>query len=163
LSMMLYVLIQVFLVRNLVFFNVAFCFAYIAVILTIPSGVRKSVYLALAFGIGLLVDAFYDTGGIHAGASVLIAFLRNEIIKFLFPTKGLETEVVISVDGMGAERFFRYILLMTFIHHSYLFVVEAGGFGNFLNTSLKILASVIFSSIIIFLIQVYFKGLQNTQ
>ena len=163
LSVLLYVFLQVFIVRNLVFFNVAFCFVYISVILNIPSSMRMSLYLLLAFGIGLFVDAFYDTAGLHASASLLIALLRNYIIKVLFPTKGLENEVIISIDGMGAERFIRYIIIMTFIHHFYLFFLEAGGIQFFLTTSLKVVASVMFSSIVIFLLQVYFKGLQNAQ
>ncbi|MGL4630206.1 MAG: hypothetical protein ACRCVT_03290 [Leadbetterella sp.] len=122
---------------------------------------RLSVYMILAFCIGLIVDVYYNTTGLHASACVLIASLRNYIVKILFPTKGLESEVIVSIDGMGPERFIRYIIIMTFIHHFYLFFLEAGGFGTFLNTSLKVVASVIFSSIVIFLLQISFKGLQN--
>jgi hypothetical protein len=162
LSIILYIFLQVFIVRNLVFFNVAFCFVYISAILTMPTSMRTSLYLILAFLIGLFVDAFYDTMGIHASASLLVAGIRNYVVKVLFPTKGLENEVVMSIDGMGAERFIRFIIILTFIHHLYLFFIEAGGFNFFLNTSLKVIASVMFSSVVIFLLQVYFKGLQNS-
>lgn len=128
-----------------------------------PSSMRISLFLAIAFLIGLFVDLFYDTAGIHASASLVIAGVRNYILKVLFPSKGLENEVVVSIEGMGTERFIRYIIIMTFIHHLYLFFLEAGGFQFFLNTSLKVVASVMFSSMVIFLLHVYFKGLQNTQ
>jgi hypothetical protein len=110
----------------------------------------------------LSVDLFYNTAGLHASASLLLAFLRNYIIKVLFPTKGLDNELLISLEGMGMERFIRYIIILTFIHHFYLFFLEAGSPKYFLNTSLKVVASVMFTSVVTFLLHVYFKSLQNS-
>jgi len=161
-TVLLYLFLQVFIVRNLVFFEVAFCFVYISIILFLPSNTPVSVVLLIAFLTGLSVDLFYNTAGMHASASLLLAFLRSYIIKVLFPTKGLDTELVISLDGMGMERFIRYIVILTFIHHLYLFFLEAGSLNYFLNTSLKVVASVMFTSVVTFLLHVYFKSLQNS-
>jgi rod shape-determining protein MreD len=158
----LYLFLQVFIVRNLVFFEVAFCFVYISIILFLPSNTPVSAVLLIAFLVGLAVDLFYNTAGMHASASLLLAYLRSYIIKVLFPTKGLDTELVISLDGMGMERFIRYIVILTFVHHVYLFFLEAGSLNYFLNTSLKVVASVLFTSIVTFLLHVYFKSLQNS-
>jgi rod shape-determining protein MreD len=158
----LYLFLQVFIVRNLVFFEVAFCFVYISIILFLPSNTPVSAILLIAFLVGLAVDLFYNTAGMHASASLLLAYLRSYIIKVLFPTKGLDTELVISLDGMGMERFIRYIVILTFVHHVYLFFLEAGSLNYFLNTSLKVVASVLFTSIVTFLLHVYFKSLQNS-
>ncbi|MCP9766573.1 hypothetical protein EGI22_01550 [Lacihabitans sp. LS3-19] len=158
----LYLFLQVFIVRNLVFFDVAFCFVYISIILFLPSNTPVSAVLLIAFITGLIVDMFYNTAGLHASAALLLAYLRIYIIKILFPTKGLETDLVISLDGMGMERFIRYIVILTFIHHFYLFFLEAGSLKFFLNTSLKVVASVLFTSIVTFLLHVYFKSLQNS-
>lgn len=158
----LYLFLQVFIVRNLVFFEVAFCFVYVSIILFLPSNTPVSVVLLIAFLAGLSVDLFYNTAGLHASASLLLAFLRNYIIKVLFPTKGLDNELLISLEGMGMERFIRYIIILTFIHHFYLFFLEAGSPKYFLNTSLKVVASVMFTSVVTFLLHVYFKSLQNS-
>ncbi|CAN1495476.1 hypothetical protein MCERE19_00329 [Spirosomataceae bacterium] len=158
----LYLFLQVFIVRNLVFFEVAFCFVYVSIILFLPSNTPVSVVLLIAFLTGLSVDLFYNTAGLHASASLLLAFLRNYIIKVLFPTKGLDNELLISLEGMGMERFIRYIIILTFIHHFYLFFLEAGSPKYFLNTSLKVVASVMFTSVVTFLLHVYFKSLQNS-
>lgn len=161
-SILIYTLLQVFVLRNLVFFDVAFCFVYISVILFLPSNTPTATTMLIAFVTGIVVDMFYNTAGLHASASVLIAYMRGFILKVLFPSRGLENEIVISVDGMGVERFIRYIVIMTFIHHTFLFFVEAGTINFFLNTSLKIIASVLFSSVVIFLLHVYLKSLQNS-
>lgn len=157
-----YLFLQVFVVRNLVFFDVAFCFLYISIILFLPNTVPVSVVLITAFFIGLAVDIFSNTAGLHASACVLIAFLRSYILKILFPSRGLETELVISLEGLGTERFIRYIVIMTFVHHLFLFFVEAGTIQFFLNTSLKVVSSVIFTSLVVFLMHIYLKSLQNS-
>lgn len=161
-AIVLYLFLQVFVVRNLVFFDVGFCFLYISVILFLPNTVPVSGILVIAFLVGLVIDIFSNTAGLHASASVLIAFLRSYILKILFPTRGLETELVISLEGLGTERFIRYIVIMTFTHHLYLFFIEAGTIQFFLNTSLKVVSSVLFTSLVVFLMHIYLKSLQNS-
>jgi len=75
----------------------------------------------------------------------------------LFPTKGVENEIVITLKDMGAERFVRYVAVLTLIHHSTLFFVEAGGFQFFLITILKIICSVVFTTFMIIILQ-YLRG-----
>jgi hypothetical protein len=161
-SFVLYLLLQVFIIRNLVFFDVAFCFAYISVILFLPNNTPTGLLLLFSFLVGLFIDIFYNTAGIHASACLVLGFSRGYILRVLFPTKGLDAELVVSLGGMGTERFVRYILVMTFLHHSYLFFIEAGSLNFFLNTSLKIVASVLFTSFVVFLLHVYFRSLQNS-
>lgn len=160
LSIIIYTLLQVFFLKNLVIFDVAFCFVYISVILFLPGSTSTTVSLFIAFFTGLFIDMFYNTGGLHASASLVIAYSRNFILKFLFPSKGLDNEIVVSLADMGTQRFIRYILIMTLIHHSYLFLVEAGSLHFFFHTLLKIVASVLFSSTVIFLVHTYLRNLR---
>jgi hypothetical protein len=87
----------------------------------------------------------------------MIGYLRGYIIKFLFPTRGVENDITISLKEMGSERFVRYVAILTIIHHSMLFFVEAGGFQFFLITVLKIICSVIFTMFLIIILQ-YVRG-----
>ncbi|WP_337041409.1 hypothetical protein [Emticicia sp. 17c] len=153
----IYLLLQIVVLRNFVFFDVAFCFVYIACILLLPDEIPPVWVILISFLTGLLVDIFYNTAGVHASASVLIGYLRAYVIKFLFPTKGVENEIVISLKDMGAERFIRYVAILTLVHHSMLFFVEAGGFAFFLITILKIICSVVFTTFMIIILQ-YVRG-----
>jgi len=157
LTFVIYLVLQILVIRNFVFFDVAFCFVYIACILLIPDEIDPIWVILISFLIGLLVDIFYNTAGVHASACVLIGYLRSYIIKFLFPTKGVENDITISLKEMGGERFIRYVAILTIIHHSLLFFVEAGGFQFFLITVLKIICSVIFTMFLIIILQ-YVRG-----
>lgn len=156
-TFVIYLVLQIVVLRNFVFFDVAFCFVYIACILLLPDEVDPIWVILISFLIGLLVDIFYNTAGVHASASVMIGYLRGYIIKFLFPTKGVENDITISLKDMGGERFVRYVAILTIIHHSMLFFVEAGGFQFFLITVLKIICSVIFTTFLIIILQ-YVRG-----
>lgn len=158
----LYVLLQVLLIRNLILWDVALCFVYITAIILLPGEMPTTVVLLLAFAIGLSVDIFYNTAGVHASACTFIGLIRKNILKYLFPSKSLDTEVEVSLDQMGGVKFFQYILIITFLHHLMLFFLEAGGFSYFLVTSTKVLASFVFSSITIFLISVFANNLQKS-
>ena len=157
LTFVIYLVLQLLVIRNFVFFDVAFCFVYIACILLIPDEIDPIWVILISFLIGLLVDIFYNTAGVHASACVMIGYLRSYIIKFLFPTKGVESDITISLKEMGGERFIRYVAILTIIHHSLLFFVEAGGFQFFLITVLKIICSVIFTMFLIIILQ-YVRG-----
>lgn len=158
----LYVLLQVLLVRNLILWDVALCFVYITAIILLPGEMPTTIVLLIAFLIGLTVDMFYNTAGVHASACTVIGLIRKNILKYLFPTKSLENDVDVSLEQMGGVKFFQYILIITFIHHLVLFFLEAGGFSYFLVTSSKVLASFVFSSITIFLISVFTNNLQKS-
>ncbi|MFB0907130.1 MAG: hypothetical protein QMB03_02400, partial [Spirosomataceae bacterium] len=69
--------------------------------------------------------------------------------------------VVLSINGMGTERFVRYIFIMTLIHHTLLFFVEAGTFQFFVVTIIKIVSSVLVTTFTIVLLHVVFRGVQH--
>jgi len=155
LSFLVYLLIQVMLVRNLVLFDTAFCFLYVAFILLIPIEAGPLLLMAMGFATGFVVDIFYDTLGIHAAACVLTAYIRTHWIRLLTPRGGYEQGVEISVRSMKLEWFSTYSFFLIFIHHFTMFFLEAGGIKWFLMT----LSKVFFSSIFTFMIVIVFQYL----
>ena len=69
----LYLALQILLVRNVVLFDYGFCFIYIACILLLPNEISRTWLMIIAFVTGLIVDTFYNTLGMHAAATVLMA------------------------------------------------------------------------------------------
>jgi len=57
---------------------------YVLFILLLPQSINKSMLLILGFGTGLTIDLFLNTPGLHAGATVLMAFARPGIIRLFF-------------------------------------------------------------------------------
>jgi hypothetical protein len=152
----IYLALQVFLMRNMVLFDVGFCFIYIAFLLLLPFDTNSVLLLLLGFATGLLVDIFYDTVGIHAAASTFIAYLRPYVIMFITPRGGYEQNMRLNLQSMGIDWFIPYVLFLTFVHHTILFFIEASQLNLFLFTLLKIASSTVFTCVVIILIQYLF-------
>ena len=94
----LYVLLQLLLVRNLVLFDYGFCFIYVAAVLLLPYEISLTLLLLIAFVTGIVVDTFYNTLGIHAAATVLMAYLRPLIIRIQLAPGGPN---LLFIAGIG--------------------------------------------------------------
>lgn len=148
-----YLFVQVLVLRNLVLFNTAFCFLYIAFILLLPIETNILVLMVAGFLLGFSVDIFYDSMGLHALAAVLVAYLRNYWLNTITPQGGYESGAAATLAANGLQWFLVYSLPMVFLHHLVLFFVEAAGFTMFWYTMLKIVASLLFTMSVIILLQ----------
>lgn len=148
-----YILTQVLLLRNLVLFNTAFCFLYIAFILLLPLEINTLVLMVIGFFLGFTIDIFYDSMGLHSLATVLVAYLRNYWLGIITPQGGYDTNASATVMANGLQWFTVYALPLVFTHHFVLFFVEASGFTLFWFTMLKCVASLIFTMSVMILLQ----------
>jgi hypothetical protein len=155
-SFVLFLLFQVLLFKKLVLFNTAFCFLYIAFILLLPVETKPLLLMLAAFGLGLLTDMFYDHAGMHAAASVAVAYLRNYWLGAITPQGGYDVGVAPTVANNGLIWFLSYALPLITVHHIILFFIEAGGFGYFGLSLGKALASVLFTSVVLIMQQYLF-------
>lgn len=155
-SFLVYTVLQVFLLRELDLFNIAFPFVYIAIILLIAREVNVLTTMLIGFALGLLVDAFANTTGVHAGACVFLAYMREKVLRWTEPSGGYETWMQPRANIMGFQWFATYTILLTLFHHFALFVLEAATFSNFGLTITKIIASTLYTTIIITLFQYIF-------
>lgn len=156
LSFVLYFLVQVFVLKDLVLFGDAFCFLYIYALLLLPLELRPVPVLLLGFFLGLAVDVFYDTTGMHALSTVLLAFLRKTWIKANIPRGGYEENVPPTLLNMGPAWFTSYALPLILVHHSTFFYADVAGTDNYESLLVRVLSSTFFTFILGIIIQVIF-------
>lgn len=148
-----YVLVQVMLLKNLVLFNAAFCFLYVAFILLLPFELSTALTLLIGFFVGFTIDIFYSSMGLHAFATVLMSYLRNYWLAVITPQGGYDTGNSPTIATNGVQWFLVYTLPLVFIHHFVLFFLEASGFDMFWFTMLKIISSLLFTMTVIVFLQ----------
>ena len=154
----IYLTLQILIVRNLVLFDYGFCFIYVACILLLPNELNQTVLLLIAFATGVIVDTFYNTLGIHAAATVLMAYVRPLVVRVQMAPRLQEARVVFTLQELGFVEFFRYVIVLVLIHHSALFLIEAGSFSLLIPTLFRIVASAVFTTISIVLIQFFTRN-----
>jgi rod shape-determining protein MreD len=110
------------------------------------------VWLALIIGAvtGLTVDTLTNTGGMHAAATILIAYLRPNVLTALLP-RALEDYPgqSPSVKNLGWPAFLTYAGFLILLHHAVFFSIEIWSFSNMLLLLLKIAASAVTSMLFV--------------
>ena len=125
-------------------------FPYMLFIILYPVNGNKSGLLLASFMLGLIMDMFSNSGGIHTTACILLAYFRPYIFKFSFGLS-YEYQTVRLNDVLTPERF-SFILMSVVIHHLVLFVLEAFQFSLILDVLLRTLLSSVFTILICIII-----------
>ncbi len=157
LNFIVLVLLQVLVLNNLQFSGYLNPFLYILFIITLPFQTPRWFLLILGFITGLTIDIFMNTLGIHAAATVFMAFLRPSILSSFAPRDGYEPGTRPVPGDYGFGWFFKYTALMVVTHHLFLFFVEAFSIQSFIATLWKSILSSAISIGFIF-IAILFAG-----
>lgn len=149
------VLIQVLLLNNINFLGYINPYVYILFIILFPLDGNKSLLIFLSFLLGLSIDIFEDSGGVHAAACTFIAYIRPVALKYSFGVSYEYNSVKINKADF-LERII-YIASLVFMHHLILFILEIFNFNHILLILKSTLFSGIFSIIIILCTLVLFN------
>jgi hypothetical protein len=149
-------MVQVLILKNLVLFGVAFCFLHVLFLLLLPIETKTIPNLLIAFGLGLMVDLFYDTIGIHTASLLIVAFIRKPWIKILTPTGGYDDNLQPSMLNMGFGWFATFSIPLFLIYNVAFFFIESLGTDLFIPVVQKIIASTIFVFVMSIIVQLLF-------
>lgn len=151
----LLVLLQVLLLNHINFLGFVNPYIYIIFILLFPFNGSKSLLIFLSFLLGLSVDFFGDSGGVHAAACVSIGYIRPLLLKFAFGVSYEYNMVKINKVPLG-ERL-TYISTMVLLHHIILFSLEIFNLSHILLILKSTLFSGIFSILLIMFTLILFS------
>jgi rod shape-determining protein MreD len=119
-------------------------------ILLLPFETPVWLLLIIGFITGLTVDSLMNTGGMHAAATILIAYLRTNALSALLPRPLDEYPGQgPSVKNLGWVPFLTYAGFLILIHHAVYFSIELWSLSNVLLLLLKIVASAVTSMLFV--------------
>ena len=141
------VMFQILILNHINFLGFVNPYIYVLFILLYPINGNKSLLIFVSFLLGLSIDIFGDSVGIHAAASVFIAFIRPFILKFSF---GVSYEYnMIKINKAPPVAKMVYVIAMVFLHHFVLFVLEIFSLSHIILILKSTLLSGIFSVLLI--------------
>lgn len=151
--------VQILIFNNMTFLGFIIPLPYILFIILFPVNGNKSGLLLASFLLGIIMDVFSNSGGIHATACLILAYFRPSLFKFAFGVS-YEYQTIKLNDVLTPERF-SFIALGVLIHHFILFLLEAFQVSFFLDLLIRTLLSAVFTIIsciiIIYLIKPHKK------
>jgi rod shape-determining protein MreD len=116
-------------------------YIYVLFILLLPFDTPPWATLLLGFCLGMTMDLFSSTPGMHASACVLMAFGRTLMLRALAPREGYDPGKRPIIQHMGLAWFMTYAGVLVAMHHLWLFFVEVYRFDDFFSTLLRALMS----------------------
>lgn len=151
---LLLLMAQVVIFNNMDFWGYITPYPYILFIMLYPVDGNKLGLLGASFLLGWLMDMFCNSGGVHAAACVVLAYVRPAIFKFSF---GLSYEYqTIKINDILTPERFSFILISVVVHHVILFILEIW-FASFWGIILRTVGSTIFTIILSIILIYIFK------
>lgn len=142
--------LQITIFNNMNFLGYISPFPYILFIILYPVNGNKSGLVIASFFLGLILDIFSNSGGIHTTASIILAYNRPHLFKFAFGLS-YEYQTVKLIDVLSPERF-SFILFSVLLHHLVLFLLEAFQVSFLLDVLIRTVLSSIFTIILCIII-----------
>lgn len=147
------ILLQVFVLNHVHIDGYFSPLFYIVFILVLPYELPNWLLLASGFLLGLIIDIFAFTPGLHATATLALAYMRILTINRISPKGEYEGGTLLSATNYGWVWYLKYISILISTHHFILYFLESFTFQHADHTIFKALSSILATGLLLLLTQ----------
>lgn len=146
---------QITIFNNIDLFGYINPFPYILFIILFPVNGNKQLLIITSFLLGITMDLFCNSGGVHAASCLILAYVRPYIFKFSFGLS-YEYQTIKINDSLTPERF-SFLLISVVIHHFVLFILEVFQLSWLWDILLRTIIGTLFTMLICIVLIYIFK------
>ena len=150
------VFLQVAVFNNISIHGLFNPFVYVLFVLMLPSSTSPWLVVLLSFWVGLSVDVFLNTQGLHAGASAFMGYIRQFWLDILLKVENKSK--VNAISTFDFSQFSVYASVLVLMHHLWLFMAEWFRFGELHMILLKVLLSSLLTCACVLVFRYLFQG-----
>lgn len=150
-------LLQVFVFNHINFLGNYQPYIYVIFVLFYPATQSRYTLVILAFILGLTIDVFENTGGIHAFATTFIAYFRYSIIKLLSGKSNFEIDFF-SFSSFSIYQWTFYLSILVLTHHFLLLILENFKFTGITTVFINTLITSALTLVFVFIYKILFKN-----
>ena len=122
-------ILQVLLFDQLQLLGVCHPYIYVLCLLMMPITLSHSADMIIGAVVGLIMDIFCNSMGIHTAACIFIMFIRPYLIGAIVNDKDRLNEQI-SLRSLGMEALLRYVVILVVIHHLIVFLLAAWNWAH---------------------------------
>ncbi len=141
-------ILQVLLFDQLQLLGVCHPYIYVLCLLMMPITLSHSADMIIGAVVGLIMDIFCNSMGIHTAACIFIMFIRPYLIGAIVNDKDRLNEQI-SLRSLGMEALLRYVVILVVIHHLIVFLLAA---WNWAHIGFVLVETLVSSLVTIFII-----------
>jgi rod shape-determining protein MreD len=146
---------QIVIFNNIDLFGYINPFPYILFIILYPVNGNKPMLIISSFLLGITMDLFSNSGGVHAASCLILAYSRPYLFKFAFGLS-YEYQTVRINDVLTPERF-SFLLLAVIVHHFSLFILEVFQLSSLWDILLRTILGTLFTLLMCIILIYIFK------
>lgn len=150
------IIFQVLILNNVQLGGFINPYLYVFFILMLPLDIAGWLLLLLSFAMGLSIDMFSNTAGMHAAACTFMAFCRPYLLHMISPREDFERGSKPTIQKFGIGWVLTYSGILILLHHTTLFYLEIFRFSSFFSTLLRVILSSTFTLSLVIVTQFLF-------
>jgi rod shape-determining protein MreD len=132
-------------------------FIYLYALIRMPSETPRLLQIVCGYAVGFLIDCFCNTPGMHALACGTMMWMRLPLLHLFVNADDVKSGPI-GLRQLGMSVFVRYLLAVTLVFCLVLYCVEAFSLFHFGWLLLKILISVLLTSLLVLVLEVANNG-----
>lgn len=156
LRLILLLFIQVLIINNINLSPYVNPYIYILLLMMLPVSTSKVLNLLIGFSLGMIMDMFSSTVGIHTFATTLIGYIRPRFLVLSLNKEDFDGKIEPNIANKGFVWFFTYAASIIFVHHFALFFLEIYSIKEFFATMQRIIYSTTLTLLMVLLGQFLF-------
>jgi len=137
-------------------------YIYPLLIILLPFDIAGWILLLSAAILGLFIDLFTGTLGVHLFSLVLMAGIRPLVTNFLSLGK-FDQDSSINIKQHGLIVTLVYLSILFFVHHFSYFVIESFSYNGFGRTLLRVFTSTFFSILLSLILLLFFNNSKKNE
>lgn len=144
----LVMLLQLLILNRMQVLGVCHPMLYVMCLMMMPITLPSQIDILIGALVGLLVDIFSNSPGVHMASCVLIMYLRRIFIRHLV----LEPERLkgdIDLKTIGTDAYIKYMVVLVLLHHLTVFSLTAWSWSMFGWVLLETMLSALLTSMMI--------------
>jgi len=122
-------LLQVLLFNYLQLWDVCHPYIYIVCLLMMPITLPHTMDMFIGALVGLVMDAFCNSIGIHMASCILLMYVRPYLLGTIVNDKDRLNEQI-SLRSLGLEATIKYVVILVLLHHLAVFSLSAWSWAH---------------------------------
>ena len=133
--------LQILVLNNIQYFQLCTPYIYIFFLLSLPVETPRWADIVIGFCVGLLIDMFCNSWGIHAFACTALGYFRYLSIRWFVDNVDRVQGTPSSTNFFSPVAYLKYVVFLVLIHHFCVIALDAFTFHHFWWTILQVLVS----------------------
>ncbi len=151
----LLILLQVLVLNHVHLFNRFTPQFYLLIIILLPFETPRWAMLFYGFFLGLTIDVFTDSLGLHTISTLFAAYIRHFILQVLAPRDGYDPGMLPRAKTFGFPWFIKFAFAVTLLHHLVLYIFEVFKFSGIGTILIYTIVGTLFTTLTLVISQLF--------